>query len=104
MPFLCIHDRRPDQKPSSVRDAGSDLPDSDSIGERISNVVVMGTGEPLDNYDNLLRFIHILTEDGGIHISQRNITVSTCGLVPKIYELQKKTADDTGCVSSCTER
>ena len=56
-------------------------------GERVSNVVVMGTGEPLDNYDNLLRFIHILTEDGGLHISQRNLTVSTCGLVPKIYEL-----------------
>ena len=61
-----------------------------SIGERISNVVVMGTGEPLDNYDNLLRFIHILTEDGGIHISQRNLTVSTCGLVPKIYELSEE--------------
>ena len=65
-----------------------------SIGERISNVVVMGTGEPLDNYDNLLRFIHILTEDGGIHISQRNLTVSTCGLVPRIYEL----ADENGII------
>ena len=59
-------------------------------GERVSNVVVMGTGEPLDNYDNLLRFIHILTEDGGLHISQRNLTVSTCGLVPKIYELAEE--------------
>lgn len=56
-------------------------------GERVSNVVVMGTGEPLDNYENLLRFIHILTEEGGIHISQRNLTVSTCGLVPRIYDL-----------------
>ena len=61
-----------------------------SIGERISNVVVMGTGEPLDNYDNLLRFIHILTEDGGIHISQRNLTVSTCGIVPRMRELAEK--------------
>ena len=59
-------------------------------GERVSNVVVMGTGEPLDNYENLLRFIHILTEDGGLHISQRNLTVSTCGLVPKIYDLAKE--------------
>lgn len=59
-------------------------------GERVSNVVVMGTGEPLDNYENLLRFIHILTEDGGLHISQRNLTVSTCGLVPKIYELAEE--------------
>ena len=59
----------------------------DSLGERVSNVVVMGTGESMDNYDNLLRFIHILTEEGGIHISQRNLTVSTCGLVDKIREL-----------------
>ena len=59
-------------------------------GERVSNVAVMGTGEPLDNYENLLRFIHILTEEGGLHISQRNLTVSTCGLVPKMYELAKE--------------
>ena len=50
-------------------------------GERISNVVVMGTGEPLDNYENLLRFIELLTDENGLHISQRNVTVSTCGLV-----------------------
>lgn len=59
-------------------------------GERVSNVVVMGTGEPLDNYENLLRFIHILTEEGGVHISQRNLTVSTCGLVPKIKDLAQE--------------
>ena len=56
-------------------------------GERVSNVVVMGTGEPLDNYDNLCRFIHLLTNEDGLHISQRNITVSSCGLVPEIYRL-----------------
>ena len=56
-------------------------------GERVSNVVVMGTGEPLDNYENLLRFIHILTEEGGLHISQRNLTVSTCGIVPNMRRL-----------------
>ncbi|RDU24320.1 23S rRNA (adenine(2503)-C(2))-methyltransferase RlmN [Anaerosacchariphilus polymeriproducens] len=55
--------------------------------ERVSNVVVMGTGEPLDNYDNLLKFIKILTSAEGLNISQRNITVSTCGLVPKMKEL-----------------
>ncbi len=59
-------------------------------GERVSNVVVMGTGEPLDNYDNLLKFIHILTEEHGLHISQRNVTVSTCGIVPKILELAEE--------------
>lgn len=56
-------------------------------GERVSNVVVMGTGEPLDNYDNLVKFVKMLSDEGGTNISQRNITVSTCGLVPKIDEL-----------------
>jgi 23S rRNA (adenine2503-C2)-methyltransferase len=57
------------------------------IGERISNVVVMGTGEPLDNYDNLLKFIELLTDENGLHISQRNLTVSTCGIVPRMRQL-----------------
>lgn len=61
-----------------------------ATGERVSNVVVMGTGEPLDNYENLMRFIRILTGEGGLNISQRNLTVSTCGLVPRMYELAKE--------------
>lgn len=56
-------------------------------GERVSNVVVMGAGEPLDNYVNLLKFIHLLTDENGLNISQRNITVSTCGLVPEMRAL-----------------
>ncbi|UWO27031.1 23S rRNA (adenine(2503)-C(2))-methyltransferase RlmN [Marvinbryantia formatexigens] len=56
-------------------------------GERVSNVVVMGTGEPLDNYENLVKFIHMLSDEHGLNISQRNITVSTCGIVPNIYRL-----------------
>lgn len=59
-------------------------------GERVSHVVVMGTGEPLDNYENLLKFISLLTDENGLHISQRNITVSTCGIVPRIYDLAKE--------------
>ena len=55
-------------------------------GERVSNVVVMGTGEPMDNYDNLVKFIHLLTDEQGLNISQRNVTVSTCGLVPKMKQ------------------
>ncbi len=54
--------------------------------ERVSNIVVMGTGEPFDNYDHLIRFIRLVSEEKGLHISQRNITVSTCGLVPRIYQ------------------
>ncbi len=56
-------------------------------GERVSNVVVMGTGEPLDNYENLLKFLKLLTDENGLHISQRNITVSTCGMVPEMRRL-----------------
>lgn len=56
-------------------------------GKRVSNVVVMGTGEPMDNFDNLLQFIKLLTDENGLHISQRNITVSTCGIVPRMREL-----------------
>ena len=59
-------------------------------GERVSNVVVMGTGEPMDNYDNLLTFIKMLTDEHGLHISQRNVTVSTCGLVPMMKKLAEE--------------
>lgn len=58
--------------------------------ERVSNVVVMGSGEPLDNYENLINFIRMLTDENGLNISQRNLTVSTCGIVPKIIELAKE--------------
>ena len=56
-------------------------------GERVSNVVVMGSGEPMDNYDNLIKFIELLNDERGLNISQRNITVSSCGIVPKLKEL-----------------
>lgn len=56
-------------------------------GERVSNVVVMGSGEPFDNFDNLIRFERLLTDENGLNISARNLTVSTCGLVPEIYRL-----------------
>lgn len=58
-----------------------------STGERVSNVVVMGTGEPMDNYDNLLQFIRMLSDENGLNISQRNITVSTCGIVENMRRL-----------------
>lgn len=55
--------------------------------ERVSNIVVMGTGEPLDNYDNFLGFIQMISDSHGLNISQRNITASTCGIVPNIRRL-----------------
>ena len=63
---------------------------SRDTGERVSNVVVMGTGEPMDNFDNLLKFIELLTDANGMNISQRNLTVSTCGIVPRMKELADK--------------
>ncbi len=59
-------------------------------GERVSNIVVMGSGEPMDNYDNVVRFIRLISSDKGLNISQRNLTISTCGIVPKMYELAEE--------------
>lgn len=68
-------------------------------GERVSNVVLMGTGEPLDNYDNVLQFIQLLTDENGLNISQRNITVSTCGLVNRISDLANEELQITLAIS-----
>ncbi len=57
------------------------------VKKRISNVVLMGSGEPLDNYENVLKFLEISNAEYGLNIGQRHITLSTCGIVPKIYEL-----------------
>jgi len=59
-------------------------------GERVSNIVVMGTGEPMDNYDNFVKFVRLLSDENGLHISQRNITVSTCGIVPNMKRLAEE--------------
>ncbi len=76
-----VRSLRPSEMLEQVYRIGQDL------GERISHVVVMGTGEPLDNYDNLLRFLELISDEHGMHMSQRNITVSTCGLAPQIRAL-----------------
>ena len=59
-------------------------------GERVTHIVVMGTGEPLDNYENLIRFLRLLIDENGYNLSARNITVSSCGIVPRIYDLAKE--------------
>ncbi|MBQ9065039.1 MAG: 23S rRNA (adenine(2503)-C(2))-methyltransferase RlmN [Blautia sp.] len=68
-------------------------------GERVSHVVVMGTGEPLDNYDNLLKFLSLISCPDGLGISARNITVSTCGLVPQIMKLAEEKLQITLAIS-----
>ena len=59
-------------------------------GEKVSHVVVMGTGEPLDNYDNVVQFLRLLTDANGMNLSARNVTVSTCGIVPRIDALSRE--------------
>lgn len=54
---------------------------------RVSHVVMMGMGEPLDNYDNTIRFLKLASDEKGLNLSMRNISLSTCGIVPKIYDL-----------------
>lgn len=60
------------------------------LGERISNIVLMGSGEPLDNYENVTKFLDLVNAEYGLNIGQRHITLSTCGIVPKIYDLADK--------------
>ena len=69
------------------------------IGEKISNVVYMGIGEPLDNYDNVVKSIRILNNQKGLNIGARHISVSTSGLVPKIYDLAKENIQCTLSIS-----
>lgn len=66
---------------------------------RISNVVLMGMGEPLDNYDNVLKFLRLVSSDDGMNIGMRHISLSTCGLVDRIYDLSKEKLQLTLSVS-----
>ena len=68
-------------------------------GEKVSHVVLMGSGEPLDNYDNVIRFLRLLREEEGIRLSLRNVSLSTCGIVPKMYALAEEDLPVTLCVS-----
>ena len=59
-------------------------------GERVSNVVIMGSGEPLDNYENVVRFLRLISHEKGMNMSIRNLTLSTCGLVPQVRRLAEE--------------
>ncbi len=66
---------------------------------KVSHVVLMGSGEPLDNYDGVMRFLRLLQEEEGIHLSLRNVSLSTCGLVPEMHRLADEALPVTLCVS-----
>lgn len=67
--------------------------------EKISNVVIMGSGEPLNNYDNILKFLRLINDERGQNISMRKITLSTCGIVPEIYNLANEDIPITLAIS-----
>ena len=67
--------------------------------KKVSHIVLMGSGEPLDNYTQVIRFLHLLREEGGITISLRNVSLSTCGIVPRMNELAEENLPVTLCVS-----
>jgi len=69
------------------------------LGERISHIVIMGMGEPLLNYDHVVRFIRMISDENTLHISQRNITISTCGIVPAILSLCQESLKCTLAIS-----
>lgn len=68
-------------------------------GEKISNIVMMGIGEPLDNYDNVLRFLELVSDPNGLNLSHRHISLSTCGVVDKIYDLADRDLQITLSIS-----
>ena len=68
-------------------------------GKTVSHVVLMGSGEPLDNYEQVIRFLKLLREEEGIRLSLRNVSLSTCGIVPKMYALAEENLPVTLCVS-----
>ena len=75
------------------------FPHADDKKRTVTNIVMMGCGEPLDNYDNTVRFLKRAAAADGLGISPRNISLSTCGLVPKIYKLIEDAPHVTLCIS-----
>lgn len=84
---------KPSEMLSQIQAAQKDL------NIRISNIVLMGMGEPLDNYDNVVKFLRLVSADEGLNIGMRHISLSTCGLVNKIYDLEKENLQLTLSVS-----
>ena len=72
---------------------------SRDTGEKISNIVLMGIGEPLDNFDNVMRFLELISHPEGLNLSHRHISLSTCGVVDRIYELADKNLQLTLSIS-----
>ena len=85
----CVRNLTPGEMLGQVLAANRHMAQNDPE-ERVHNIVLMGSGEPLDNYDNTVKFLRLVNEERGLHISLRNISLSTCGLVPKIDMLAEE--------------
>lgn len=83
----CVRSLRPGEMLSFLAEIERDEPQADGKKRTVTNIVLMGSGEPLDNYDNVVTFLKRVTSEQGPNISARNISLSTCGIVPKIYRL-----------------
>ena len=81
----CVRSLRPGEMLSFLAEIERDEPPAEGKPRTVTNIVLMGSGEPLDNYDNVVTFLKRVTGEQGPNISARNISLSTCGIVPKIY-------------------
>ncbi len=89
----CVRNLTPGEMVGQIHAAQRDA------GVRVSHVVMMGMGEPLDNFDNAIRFLSLAGDENGLNIGMRNISLSTCGIVPKIYSLMEKELQITLSIS-----
>lgn len=89
----CVRNLTPGEMVGQIHAAQRDS------GVRVSHVVMMGMGEPLDNFDNAMRFLSLVGDENGLNIGMRNISLSTCGIVPRIYELMERELQITLSVS-----
>ncbi|MCQ2471407.1 MAG: 23S rRNA (adenine(2503)-C(2))-methyltransferase RlmN [Clostridia bacterium] len=89
----CVRNLNPGEMVGQIHTAQRDS------GVRVSHVVMMGMGEPLDNFDNAMKFLSLVGDENGLNIGMRNISLSTCGIVPRIYELMEKELQITLSVS-----
>lgn len=90
MPFLCLHPGGTGAQPHRRGDAGEIYEAQRQMGKAISSLVLMGIGEPLDNFENVMDFLEILSSPQGQNLSLRHVSLSTCGLVPEIRRLMER--------------
>ena len=95
----CVRDLRPGEMLSFIKLMEQDEPVGEGRSRSVTNIVLMGSGEPLDNYDNVVTFLRRVISPEELNISPRNISLSTCGLVPKIYRFMEEAPHVTLSIS-----